>query len=372
MVKAILAFSIFLVLYLVFWPTDIEPQKWEPTANPGFTGVYTQNELLKAIKVYSTDGYGPEDLAVKNGWAYMGLVGGRIIRLQLDTGLREDYANTQGRPLGLAWDPAGNLLVADAYKGLLRVFGPGKIEVLATESDGVAFGFTDDVDVGSDGVIYFTDASKKFSQDSFQVDALEHRPNGRLLSYDPSTRQTKTLLDGLYFPNGVAVGVDGRFLLFNETWEYRVNRYWLKGPKAGTVEVLIDHLPGFPDGISRGADGVFWLALASPRSKVIDLFAPFPALRKAFARLPRFLWPKEEPYSGVFGIDSNGDIKYNFQDPSGSKLQTITSVEEFDGKLYLGSLTESKFGVYTPIVDTSVDNDTGKPQTDSGLNHGAM
>ncbi len=32
-------------------------------------------------------------------------------------------------------------------------------------------------------------------------------------------------------------------------------RHWLKGPRAGTTEVLIDRLPGFPDGVSRAPDG---------------------------------------------------------------------------------------------------------------------
>jgi sugar lactone lactonase YvrE len=35
----------------------------------------------------------------------------------------------------------------------------GAIEVLATEADGVPFGFTNDVDIAPDGTIYFTDAS---------------------------------------------------------------------------------------------------------------------------------------------------------------------------------------------------------------------
>lgn len=39
-------------------------------------------------------------------------------------------------------------------------------------------------------------------------------------------------------------------------------RYYLPPhPKAGTTDVLIDKLPGTPDGVSRAADGSFWVSL---------------------------------------------------------------------------------------------------------------
>lgn len=42
------------------------------------------------------------------------------------------------------------------------------------------------------------------------------------------------------------------------------NRYWLKGPKAGTSDVFMDNLPGPPDGISKAADGQnYWITIYS-------------------------------------------------------------------------------------------------------------
>lgn len=38
-------------------------------------------------------------------------------------------------------------------------------------------------------------------------------------------------------------------------------RYWLKGAKAGTSEPFVTKLPGLPDGISRAADGGYWVAI---------------------------------------------------------------------------------------------------------------
>src|SRR3546814_15291292 len=62
--------------------------------------------------------------------------------------------------------------------------------------------------------------------------------------------QTKTLMQGLHFANGVAVGPGASYLLVSETNEYRIWRYWLKGVRAGQQEIFADNLPGFPDNLS--------------------------------------------------------------------------------------------------------------------------
>src|SRR6185436_12749100 len=149
-------------------------------------------------------GYGPEDVAIDaDGRIYAGLDDGRIMRLQSDGTRAEEFANTHGRPLGLIFD-GGNLIVADAIKGLLSIARDGSVSVLTTEADGLRFGCTNDLDIAADGTIYFTDASSKFPLTNFTADLLEHGPNGRFLAYDPKTKTTQTLLSGLSFANGVA------------------------------------------------------------------------------------------------------------------------------------------------------------------------
>src|SRR5690606_28786878 len=120
--------------------------------------------------------------------------------------------------------------VADGYEGLLRVSPGGAVEVLATEAEGVRFGFADDVDVADDGVIYFTDASSKFGPAmKARDDILEHGGHGRLLKYDPASKTTTVLLRGLQFANGVAVAPDQRSVFVTQTGNYDIVRYWLEG-----------------------------------------------------------------------------------------------------------------------------------------------
>ena len=79
---------------------------------------------------------------------------------------------------------------------------------------------TDAAVVSRDGSIFFTDASYKYSLEDHILDVIEGRPHGRLLKYDPKTRSTITLLDNLYFANGVALSSNEDFLVFCETTMY--------------------------------------------------------------------------------------------------------------------------------------------------------
>lgn len=347
---ALLVLLLAAILYLLLWPVRVAPAAWTPDPAVPLSGLLTPNERLAAVeRLELPDGHGPEDVALDSlGRIYGGLQDGRIIRFQRDGSGAEVFASTGGRPLGLHFDPRGNLIVADADRGLLAVRPDGKLELLANTAGGVPFRFTDDVDIARDGKIYFSDASHKFSQAEYRQDALEHRPNGRLLVYDPATGQTRILLDSLYFANGVAISPDQQFVLVNETWKYRVRRYWLAGAQAGRSDIFIDRLPGFPDGISSNGKDRFWLALASPRNPLVDKLAQHPFLRKMIARLPESIQPDAIPYGFVIGLDLQGRITDNLQSTSGIPYSMITSVQAAGDTLYLGSLKERAIGRYIP------------------------
>src|SRR5690606_25892429 len=176
-------------------------------------------------------------------------------------------------------------------KGLLSISPEGTVTPLVDSVDGVRLGFTDDVTVASAGTIYFSDASDKFGFGDHMLDLLEGRGRGRLIKYDPTTARATTLADELFFANGVALSQDESFVAVNETYRYRVSRHWLKGPKAGSTEVLVEGLPGFPDGFSASGRGTFWIAMLTVRNVAGDFLAPRPLLKKMVSNLPRFMWP---------------------------------------------------------------------------------
>ncbi len=333
--------------YLLFWPTKIDPVAYSPAKKPDMSGVLAKNrELLKAELIAKGRINGPEDVVIdREGRIYGGTQEGKILRVLKDGNI-ETFAETGGRPLGLAIDSLGNLIVADAYKGLLSIDAARKITILSTGAENIPFMFTDHLDIASDGMIYFTDASFKYIQKEYLYDLLESKPNGRFLRYDPKTKTTVVLLRDLYFSNGVALSQKEDFVLVNETYRYRITRYWLKGPKAGTSDIFIDNLPGFPDNITSNRKGTFWLALFTVRNDQVDMMHPSPFLKKIFSRLPVFLWPKPEPYGFVLALNEKGEIIKSLQEPAGKHLKEITGVREYEGYLYLGSLHNDRIGKY--------------------------
>lgn len=335
----------FLLAYLLFWPVNADPAVWTVQPEPPLKGKFEPNKYLADTEILGlNDGIGPEDIAVdKDGNIYAGYEDGRVLIYDMYGNKKGLFVNTKGRPLGLDFDKYGNLIIADANKGLLSADPKGNLTVLTKEVHGVPYNFTDDVDVGLDGKIYFSDASSKFGIHDYRVDVVEHRPWGRLIMYDPISDLAGTVMGGLYFANGVAVSPEGDFVLVVETTKYRVQKIWLRGEKKGQSEIIIDNLPGFPDGISSNGKGVYWIAMPSLRKPIIDNLAEKPFLRKIALRLPLAFQPSPDRYGFVLGIDGNGDIIYNLQDPSNDSFSPITSVEEYQGMLYLGSLTYPGF-----------------------------
>ena len=340
-----LAVGAVILLYLLLWPVPIDPVAWEAPPNPGYRGPYARNARLDPLEELSIgDAKGPEDLALGDGGeVYAATHDGRILVLDPDGGVRM-LANTGGRPLGIELDRSGDLIVADAMRGLLAVTPRGEVQVLTDTAAGVPIRYADDVDIAPDGRIYFSDASTKFGAAQFGgtypaslLDINEHGGHGRLLEYDPGSKQTRVLLDGLQFANGVAVTHDGTAVLVCETGNYRVLLYWLQGPRRGQHAPFIEHLPGFPDNISRGLGGRYWLALVTPRNRLLDGASDQPFVRKVIQRLPGWLRPAATPYGHVLGLAPDGEVLHDLQRPQAVDL--YTSVTETETHLYLGSLT---------------------------------
>lgn len=336
--------------YLTMWPVPIAPVAWQPPPAPDFTGPYALNhDLVASRRLLDGFGIGPEDVAFDTtGNLYTGLHDGTIARLPLVGGDATVFAETGGRPLGMAFDDRGRLIVADAFRGLLAVWPDGTISILATGADGVLFGFADDLDIAPDGTVYMSDASTKFGYGADVLDLMEHGGRGRLVAYDPTTGSTEVVMDGLQFANGVTVAPDGSFVLVAETGAYRIRRLWLEGPAAGTSDVFVDNLPGFPDNINFTDRDTVWVALPSPRLTVADALAPRPFLRKVIMRLPEALQPAPIRHGLVVELNRSGQPLRSLHDPSGD-VALVTSVMERDAQLYLGSYKESSLVVVDDV-----------------------
>nr|TKW09080.1 hypothetical protein SEVIR_6G068600v2 [Setaria viridis] len=219
-----------------------------------------------------------------------------------------------GRPLGLRFhNNSGNLYIADAYMGLMRV-GPngGEATVLATEAGGAPLRFTNGVDVDQ-------------VTGDHQMVTSSGDSTGRIMRYNRRTNKVTVLQSGVTYPNGIAISADRSHLIVALTGPCKLMRYWIRGPKAGTSELFTD-LQGYPDNVRPDGKGGYWVAL------------------------------HREKYELPFGKDSHlVAIRIGSQ---GEKLQEMTGpkdvrptevVEREDGKIYLGSVELS----YVSIVKSS-------------------
>ncbi|KAG2433903.1 hypothetical protein HXX76_008256 [Chlamydomonas incerta] len=344
-----------------------------PLDNSPLEGVYASNEILrKAHKLFDgviasseTVTVSPEGnltLVDKYGYVYEAEpaagVPGAVFPNEWALDLPAAYYVGPGRPLGFHHDSAGNLIIADTLKGLLRLDrASGAVEVLtarvspdAAVDAGSPLAYVNDIDIDHDsGVIYFSDAQSipvypdretGTFYDTFQsylLGFIGGNVAGRLCRYDPATRRTEVLLKGLWFANGVALAADKSYVAVVETNRLRVHRYWLSGPRAGSSDLLIERLPGFPDGISRAPDGNLWVALVAPVTGLPKLLKNKVA-RFLLAYLPAWARPRIPRWGAALKVSAAGQPLQLLMDPDGSHIAFVSSVTEVAGRLYFGNV----------------------------------
>ncbi|KAK7333310.1 hypothetical protein VNO80_30077 [Phaseolus coccineus] len=302
---------------------------------------------------------GPESLEFdrNGGGPYVGVSDGRILKYVGPKGFEEygytspnrnktlcdglaDFSELQsecGRPLGLRFNHQTNVLyVADAYFGLVKIGPNGGAPIQSFQafqpqehSDNSTLEFLDGIDIDVDtGIVYFTQASTNFHFKDGQALENSRDKSGSLFSLDPKTNQTRVLMRGLALASGVAVSRDGTYVLVSEYLANRIQRFWLKGPRANSSEIFLQ-LTGRPDNIRRNPRGQFWVA-------VNGVLGPNPPSRPTI--LP-----------GGVRIGPNGVVLQIMSLGREFGSEGVSEVHEHNGTLYSGSLRASYVSISTII-----------------------
>ena len=300
----------------------------------------------RQLTVHPVPAMGAEDVVVAgDGTVLTGTEDGTIWALDPATGNVRRVADTGGRPLGIELARDGHLLVCDAERGLLDVdTTTGAVEVLLDRLDGRAMKFCNNAAVAGDGTIWFSDSSLHFGVQQWKDDFVQDTRSGRLVRRDPDGTVT-VVLDGLAFANGVALAADESFVCVAETRGRTVVRLWLTGPRAGERDHLVRDLPGYPDNISRGSDGLVWVTIASPVDPLVERLGSAPmVLRRAVTRIPEALQPKPRRTIRVQAYDAGGRLVHDL-DVAHPGYHMVTGVREHDGRVWMGSLHEPSVAV---------------------------
>jgi sugar lactone lactonase YvrE len=303
-----------------------------------------------ALTVHPVPSMGAEDVVVSpEGIVYTGTEDGAIWALDPASGSTRRVADTGGRPLGVELLPDGDLVVCDARRGVLRVSpSTGAVEVLVDRVEGRPMEFCNNAAVASDGTIWFSDSSRHHGIERWKDDFVQHTRTGRLLRRDPDGT-VEVVLEGLAFANGVALAADESYVAVAECRGRTVVRHWLSGPRAGERDHLVTDLPGYPDNISRGSDGLIWVAVASPVDGLVERLGSAPmVLRRAITRIPEPLQPKPKQTIRVQAYDDAGRLVHDLdvdRPERGPGFHMVTGVREHDGRIWLGSLHEPSVAV---------------------------
>lgn len=306
---------------------------------------------------------GPESFAVDSqGKLYTGLADGRIIRTSNAGNLDsfEEFARTGavhercgdgsevelecGRPLGLEFDWNGDLIVADAAKGLLRIFKHSRKQQVLVPSEETMFPNSIAID-HEQRIIYFTDSSARFRRFNVLYELLEGRASGSLKAYNESRKMTRTLISNLVFPNGLAFDNSHSSLLITSTSKSTLYKYDIR---QGKLNTLHNNLPGFPDNISYNKkNNTFWIGMSNKRSKPFSLFhtlAGLPRIRNTLAKIiPKQLIQRLQPAMGmVIEIDDQGKILSMLCDTQyPPRVSFISEAFEYQNLLLFGSFHSS-------------------------------
>jgi len=357
-IASICVILLFLTVYLLFWPVPIKPVAWDAPKAPGYVGPHEVNTKLADLKIIDLGSEeGPEHIVIgKDGKLYTTVASGNILRMNPDGTNQEVFVNTGGRVLGFDFDARGNMIAADAVKGLLSISRDKQVTIITDKVYGDPIRYADAVVVAKNGKIYFSDASRRFAPKDWGgtfeasiLDIMEQSSTGRILEYDPAKKITRVVAKGFCFANGVALSRDEKWLFVSETGKYRI---WKISVNLRDLDitsdsklaiVVFENLPGYPDNLMRGLDGKIWAGLVKPRNPAADKMMTNPFQRKLSLRLPRALWPVPKAYGHVFAFTEDGKALTDLQDPKGAYPEA-TGVTETKDRLYIQSLHAKGLG----------------------------
>ncbi len=310
------------------------------------SGLDTTSTPTRQARRIEVPEMGAEDVVIDGqGNAWTGTEDGSVFRVT-PSGSVERVGHTGGRPLGIELFGEDRLLIADARQGLLAMSTiTGVVERLVTEVEGRRMLFCNNAAVAGNGDVWFSDSSTVYGIDQWKADFVEHTETGRLMCRR-ADGSVEVHLDGLAFANGVALAADESFVCVAESARRTVVRLWLTGERAGSTDLLASELPGYPDNIARGSDGLIWVTIGSPVDPVVEVVrnrAPL-AARKAVTRLPELLQPKPKRSVHVQAYDDTGRLVHDIS-AAADNFHMVTGVREHDGQLWMGSLHESALAV---------------------------
>ena len=169
-------------------------------------------------------------------------------------GHAETVVEVAGRPSGLGWNNAGELLIVSMLDHRLLKLGANGLETVADLSEH-ATGPCNDMVVDHLGRAYIGNFG-------FDRHAGAEPRSACLVRVDPDGTVVRVAED-LLFPNGMVITPDGKTLIVAESMGYRLTAFDIAADGSlGNRRLFASTGTVYPDGICRDAEGAIWVANA--------------------------------------------------------------------------------------------------------------
>jgi gluconolactonase len=119
-----------------------------------------------------------------------------------------------------------------------------------------------DLCFGPDGRLYVSDPAT----DKAVLEPIE----GRVFACDPVTGECEVVIDGRYFPNGLAFDATGQYFYLAQTYSRLIERFRLVGGTLKSEGTFCTIGKGRPDGIALDQDGKLWVC--TPSTGGVEVF----------------------------------------------------------------------------------------------------
>src|SRR6516164_965396 len=246
-----------------------------PANFPAFAGTMAVERVATGFRWAE----GPVYFAAGRYVLFSDIPNNRIMRFSEDDGHISVYRQPSMNSNGNTIDREGRLITCEhSGRRVTRTELDGSITIIADSYNGKKLNSPNDVVVGADGSIWFTDPVYGIGGYYEGIKATPEQEKHNVFRVDPKTGNIKVVVDDFVEPNGIAFSPDEKKLYVIDTGftdgpdnpsHIRVFDVDVENGKLSNTKVFAEMpKPSITDGVRADRDGRIWCSVGQQRNRL--------------------------------------------------------------------------------------------------------